>query len=203
MMYAGFNLITGDPQRLGDSLQYIESTLRPLVESQPGSLGTSLCTDPDLGLAAVQSFWTSGDYLRDSEYAIADSRSETARRAAGTVTVEHYSVPVFERDRPVLPGARVRLTRMDVAPSSVEDAVEVFGDTEDPWLEEQAGCSGVLYLVDRSAGRAIGETVWRDAAALASSRSAAAAERARAAETAGCVIRSVHEYTLVASSAHK
>jgi quinol monooxygenase YgiN len=203
MMHAGFNLFTGDPLRLDDSIKYIESALRPLVESQPGSLGISLHANPELGLAVLETFWRNGDYLRDSEYVIGDSCSEAARRAAGTVTVEHYAVPVFERDRPMIPGAGVRLTRMDVAPSSVDDAIEVFGDTETPWLAEEAGCSSVLYLVDRASGRSISETVWRDAAALAGSRSAAAAERVRAAETAGCVIRALQECTLVVSSARK
>jgi quinol monooxygenase YgiN len=203
MMSAGFNLFTGDPLRLDDSLKYIASTLRPLVESQPGSLGVSLTADPELGLAVVETFWRNGDYLRDSEYVIAGSRSEAARLAAGTVTVEQYSVPVFERDRPMIRGAGVRMTRMDVAASSVDDAIEVFGDTEAPWLAEEAGCSGVLYLVDRGSGRSISETVWRDAAALAGSRSAAAAERVRAAETAGCVIRAIQECTLVHTSARK
>ncbi|HUC21112.1 MAG TPA: hypothetical protein VMA73_00210 [Streptosporangiaceae bacterium] len=75
----------------------------------------------------------------------------------------------------MIPGAGVRQTRMDVAPSSVDEAIEVFGDTETPWLAEEAGRSSVLYLVDRDSGRSIGETVWRDAAALAESRSAAGA----------------------------
>ncbi len=203
MMHAGFNLITGDPLRLGDAITYLESTVRPLAESQPGSLGVSLYAVPELGLAVLETFWRSGDDLQDSDYALAGSRSEAARRAAGTVTVEHYSVPVFEQLRPVIAGAGVRVTRMDVATSSIEDAVEVFGDTEVPWLAEEAGCSSVLFLVDRGSGRAIGETVWKDARALAASRSAAAAERVRAAGTAGCVIRAVQEGTLILSSARK
>jgi len=54
MMHAGFNLFTGDPPRLDDSMQYIESMLPPLVESQPGSLGISLHADPEPGLAVLE-----------------------------------------------------------------------------------------------------------------------------------------------------
>lgn len=203
MLHAGFSLIAGDPPRLSDSVKYIESTFRPLVESQPGNLGLSLHANPELGIAVLESFWRSGDALRDSEYVIADSRSEAARRTAGTVTVELYSVPVFEQDGPAVPGMGMRLTRMDVAPPGVDDAVEVFGDTAVPWLAEMPGCVGALYLVDRSSGRSISETIWKDAGALAGSRSAAAAERVQEAESAGCVIRAVGEYTLVFSSARK
>lgn len=110
---------------------------------------------------------------------------------------------MFEREGPLPAGAGARLTRMDVAPSKVEDAVEIFGDTAVPWLAEDEGSLRVLFLVDRDSGRAISETVWRDAQALARSRSAAAAIRVEAAASAGCVIRAVGEYTMAFSSARK
>jgi quinol monooxygenase YgiN len=203
VLHAEIDLITADPLRLGDSMKYIEDTVRPVVESQRGSLGMSLHADTELGIAVLETFWASRVALRSGEDVTAASRDEAVRRATGTVTVEHYSVPVFERAGPVAAGAGVRLTRMDLAPSRVEDAVEIFGDTAVPWLAEGEGCRRVLYLVDRDSGRAISETVWRDAQALARSRSAAAAVRAEAIVSAGCVIRAVEEYTLVFSSARK
>jgi hypothetical protein len=74
MMHAGFGLFTGDTLRLDDSMKHIESRLRPLVETQPGSLGISLYADPKLGLAVPETFWRNGDYLRDSEYVIGLAR---------------------------------------------------------------------------------------------------------------------------------
>jgi hypothetical protein len=49
----------------------------------------------------------------------------------------------------------------------------------------------------------ISESVWRNAQALAASRSAEAAARVDMAESTGCVIRAVDEYGLVFSSARK
>ena len=48
------NMITADPQKLSDSVQFIEAEVRPQVDSQPGSLGTALYTNPGPGLAILE-----------------------------------------------------------------------------------------------------------------------------------------------------
>jgi hypothetical protein len=198
-----FNLITADPLRLGDVVKFIEAEVHPEVESQPGSLGMSLYTNPDLGVAILESFWVSHDALRISEHVVAPSRREVVRRAAGTVSVERYRVPVFEREAPPRAEAGLRLTRMDVEPSRVEDGVEAYGDTVVPWLADTEGFCSALLLVDRNTGHSISEAIWRNPPALAASRSVAAAVRVDAVATTGCVIRAVEEYGLVFSSARK
>jgi quinol monooxygenase YgiN len=201
--HAELNLITMDPSRLGESVSYIETRLRPVVESQPGNLGLSLHKNPQLGVAVLEAFWVSADAMRAGEQTLAPSRDEAVRRAGGTMTVERYAVPVFEREGPVRADAGVRLTRMDVEPTAVDDAVEVFGDTAVPWLAETEGCRRLMYLVDAQSGHTISETIWKDADAMAGSRSAAAAARAEAVASAGCVVRGVEEYTVAFSSARK
>lgn len=203
MVQAELNLITMDPVRLNESVDYIATELRPLVESQSGSLGMSLHTNSELGVAVLETFWVSGDALRIGEQLLAPSRHESVRRVTGTLCVERYAVPVFEREGPVRADAGVRLTRMDVEPSGVDDAVEVFGDTAVPWLAETEACRCILYLVDRQSGRMISESIWKDAKSMAASRSAAAAARVEAVTSAGCVVRSVEEYNVAFSSARK
>ncbi len=203
MLHVRFNFLTADPLRLGDSVKFIESEVRPQVDSQPGSLGTSLYTDPDAGLAILESFWASDDAMHASEHTVSSSRREAVRRAAGTVSVERYEVPVFELEAPMRSGAGMRLTRMDVEPSQVEDAVEVYGDTAVPWLAETRGFCSTLLLVDPETGHTISETLWRDEATLAETRSLAAAVRVDTVAATGCVIRAVEEYGLVSTSARK
>ena len=203
VVHAELNLITMDPVRLNESVDYIETELRPLVESQSGNLGMSLHTNSELGVAVLETFWVSGEALRLGEHIVAPSQDEAVRRVTGTLTVERYAVPVFEREGPVRADAGVRLTRMDVEPSGVDDAVEVFGDTAVPWLAETEDCRCILYLVDRQSGRMISESIWKDAKAMADSRSAAAAVRAEAVGLAGCVVRAVEEYNVAFSSARK
>jgi hypothetical protein len=160
-----------------------------------------LYTNPELGVAILESFWASREALLLSEQKVSPHRHDAVRRAMGTVCVERYRVPVFEREAPLDTGAALRLTRMDIEPSRVEDTVEAYGATAVPWLAETEGFCGALLLTDRSTGHAISETIWLNQHALAASRSAAAAIRVDTVRSTGCVIRAVEEYGLVFSSA--
>jgi hypothetical protein len=203
VLHAGLSLITVNPLRLDESVKHIETEVGPRVERLPGSLGMSLHVNSNLGLAVLETFWVSGDTLRAGERVIAPCKDEAVRRATGTITVEHCEVAVFEQDAPAAAGAGVRITRIDVEPSRVEDAIEVFGDTTVPWLADAKGFCRTLYLVDRNSGRSVSESVWQDARALAGSRSAAAAIRAEVVSAAGGAIRAVEEYSLVVDTARK
>jgi hypothetical protein len=203
VLHVRHNLITADPVLLGDSVKFIENEVRPVVEDQPGSLGISLQLNPELGVAILESFWVSGDALRASERVAAPHRTAAVRRATGTVTVERYAVPVFEQEAPLRSGEGVRLTRMDVPPSAVEDAVEAFGDTAVPWLAETGGFCSAVFSIDRTTGHSVTETVWRDPEALAASRRTAAAVRVETVLATSGAIRAVEEYQLVFSSARK
>ncbi len=203
MLHVRLNLITADPIRLGDSVKFVENEVRPVVESQPGNLGMALKLNPDIGVAILESFWVSGDALQASERMAAPNRAAAVRRASGTVTVERYSVPVFEREALLRSGEGVRVTRLDVQPGAVEDTVAAFGDVTVPWLADTEGFCSTLLFIDRTSGRSVVETVWRDPEALAASRSAAAAIRVNTVRATNGVIRSVEDYQLVFSSARK
>jgi len=203
VLYAGLSLITVNPLRLDESLKLIRAEVGPMAEHAGGSMGVSLHVNTDLGIAVFTTLWVSDDALRAGERVVAARRDEAVRRAGGTLTAEHFAVPVFEQEAPAVPGAGVRLTRIDVAPSRVDDAIEVFGDTAVPWLADTKGFCRTLYLVDRSSGRTVSETVWQDAQALASSRSPATAIRTETVSAAGGGIRAVEEYTLVLNSLRK
>ncbi len=203
VLHVEVDLITADPRLLGDCVRYIEGEVRPAAESQPGSLGMSLRANPERGVAIAESFWASHNALRDSERTAGPLRGEVGRRAKGTVTVERYAVPVFEREAPVRGGEGARLTRMDVQPKAVDDIVEAFGDTAVPSLAVTAGFCSALLFADRDSGHLISETVWQDPHALAASRSVCAAIRADAVEATKCVIRAVEEYILVFSTVRK
>ncbi|HEX7996577.1 MAG TPA: hypothetical protein VF506_21880 [Streptosporangiaceae bacterium] len=203
MLHVRFNLLTSDPDRLAESVSFIESEVRDRVEGRPGNLGLSLCTNPVLGTAVVESFWVSGDALRASEQTVSSGRRQAARLAAGTVAVERFQLPVFEREARPEPGAGLRFTRIDIEPFQIEDAVEAYGDIVVPWLAETAGFCSTLLLVDHGTGHLIGESLWRDQQALAASRGVAAAMRVEFAASTDCAVRAVEEYGLVFNSSWK
>ena len=193
MMHVRFNLLTADPLRLGDAIKYLEAEVRPLNESLRGSLG----------VAVVESFWASEEAVVQSGPTVGPSRSEMVRRAAGTGSVERYQVPVFEQQGTLMAGAGLRLTRMDIEPSQVEDAVETYGDTAVPMLADTEGFCAALLFADHNQGAMISETLWRTPQALSASRSAAAAVRAETVASTGCTVRAVEEYGLVFNTARK
>ena len=204
MLHVEVDQVTGDPLRLGEAISYIMSEVRPVLEQQPGSLGTLLLIDPEAGAMRFESFWASKGALADSEDMIIASVREAAPRAGEKVTRERYEVQVFERDARLRGGQGVRVTPMKVEPSklaNVEDAVAWYGDTVVPQLAETGGFRAALLYVDWASGAVISTIVWQDPDALATSRSAARAGEIAAAAALGGVIGASTEYRLVYGSA--
>ena len=110
MLHVEVSRITADPHRLAGAVGYLTSEVRPVMERQPGNLGTSLLMAAEAGAAGFESFWASDGALMDSEGVIAASVGEAARQAGGTVTRERYAVLVFEREAPLRGGQGVRVT---------------------------------------------------------------------------------------------
>ena len=204
MLHAQLDLITtADPLALRGCINYIENEVRPVVESQPGSLGLSLLASPEHGAAVCESLWASRNELGASEQVAASLRGEMARQARGSVTAAQYQIPVFEQEAPLRGGEGVRLTRIEVKRSAVTDVIEAFGDSAVPQLAGTPGFRSALLFADRSSGHLVSQTIWWDPQARAASPSVAAVIRADVLDAANCQIRAVVDYSLVFSSARK
>lgn len=203
MLHTRLNRIAADTAALDECLAYIEREIRPELESRPGSLGISVLADRERGVVIFGSVWGTGAEMSGSENAEAPLRAELARRAGGPVTAEGYQVPIYELvEREALPrrGRAVRLTRIQVRPSQVDDAIEVVGDIAMPSLVEAPGFCDAMLFADPASGRLISETVWRDPGARAAAPGVAAIVRAEIPDEAGSEIRGVEDYVLVFSS---
>ena len=100
MLHAHLDLITtADPLALRRCVGYIENQVRPVLESQPGSLGLSLLASPEHGVAVCESLWTSRDELGASEQVAAPLRGEMARQARGSLTGAQYQLRSFSKRR--------------------------------------------------------------------------------------------------------
>ena len=199
-MHVRMNMLAGDPARLGEATRYLEGTVRPDVEAQHGNRGLACLANADLGVCIVASYWDTLDAMTASEQAVQVSRKEVTGLLRGTVTVEHYEVPVFVRRSRPQGGAGVRLSRLDCAPASIDAVIEEFRNTGVPALTAMAGLCSAHMMTDRATGRCIVITAWDDMDALAASRSATARLRADMAAVTHLQVRSVEEYQLVFSS---
>jgi len=109
MMHVRVSLITADPQVLAGCLAYLEREVRPVAESQRGSLGLSLLAGQKPGVAIVESFWATHNH--ELAWAAGETealvRAELVRRIGRPVTPEDYQVAVFEREAPLRSGEAV------------------------------------------------------------------------------------------------
>jgi hypothetical protein len=198
-MHVRLSLVTADPNKIDDVVKYVAKDARLIVEDKPGNLGMTMAVN-ELGVAVVESFWVSGDAMRESERQVSATRVEAARRGGGTVSVEHYAVAsVVQFDEPAV-GAGMRFTRADVDIAKVDAAIAAYEDFAVPWLTESTGfCAARLYI-DRRTGRTVTESLWADGSALVRSRAVAATIRTDTVAATGALIRAVEEYRLVFTS---
>lgn len=199
-MYARMNILAGDPARLREAERYLEATVRPHVEAQHGNRGLAFLANDELGVIVVTSYWDSADAMAASEQAVQVSRKEMTELVNGTVTVEHYDVPVFVRRTRPKPGAGVRLVRIDASPDTLDALTEEFRNTAVPRLMEMPGLSSAHLMTDRATGRSAAVIAWEDMEALAASRASSAETRASVAAVTHAQFRSVEEYRLGFSS---
>jgi heme-degrading monooxygenase HmoA/predicted ester cyclase len=199
-MHVRVNMLAGDPARLSEAARYLEVTAQPHAEAEPGNRGVAFLTNADLGVCLIASYWDSADAMTGSEQAVEVARKELTELIRGTVTVEHYEVPVFVRRSRPRAGARVRMTRIDGNPAHLDATIEEFRNTAVPAIMDMPGLSSAQLLGDRTSGRCVVVTAWEDMQALAASRSGEALLRADQAAVTHAQVRSVEEYDLVSSS---
>jgi quinol monooxygenase YgiN len=213
VLHIRLSRIAADPPALDDCVAYIKSEARQAVEFRPGSLGISVLADRTEGAALFGSVWVSWEAMSASEETEAPLRAELAKRAGTPVTVWDYQIPISVIFDPVLllGGQAVRLTRIQVKPSQVDDVIEVVGDEVVPSLSEAPGFRAALLFADPASGRMISEAIWRDPRARAAAPSVAAIIRREFPDEAGrdipgfpdeggAEICGVADYSLVFSS---
>ncbi|WP_236791112.1 ester cyclase [Amycolatopsis sp. GM8] len=199
-MYARMNLLIGDPARIDDLTRYLEETVRPHVEAQPGCRGMAILTDAELGQTLVGSYWDTAEALATSEQAVQTSRKEAVEMTAGAVTVDEYEVPVFLRLSHPRRGAGIRIAMIEGTPGQLDETVRVFRERGLPVLRTMRGLCSAQVLTDRDSGRCLIITAYDDKNTLRASRADVARMRADALATTQGVVRSVQEFTLVSST---
>ncbi len=199
-MHVRMNMLAGDPSRLDEATRYLERSVRPHVEAQPGNRGIAVLTNADLGVCVIASYWDTADAMAASEQAVEVPRKELTELIRGTVAVEHFEAAIFVRRSRPPTGAGVRLTRIDADPANLDAAIAEFRNTGVPAAMQMPGICSMQFLADRETGHCVVVTAWQDPAALAASRSSVAALRTDLAAVTHTQVRMVEELTLMFSS---
>jgi len=193
-VYARFTLHTADPARLSEVISHYENDVSMVLEHEPGSRGMSVLVNDDLGVALVETYWTTEDAMRSNDATFADPNHDAAFFGA-TVSIERYEVARFVHIASAHPGAAVSLTRIDTEPTSLDDVVAAYDYFAGPLAGSDGFCTAVLF-VDRRSGRALVETTWRHDEALVAARSASAARRLDAVKAGTAAVRGIEQYRL-------
>lgn len=200
MFHIRLSMITADALEFDACLNYLESEVRPALAGEPGSMGLSLLASTAADAAIFGSVWALPEWMTASDDTEAPLRGELARRAGGSLTVETYEIPVFERHARMRAGQAVRLARMSVAPSRVDDAIHVVGDTVVPLLTENPGFRSALLFADPGSGHLISETVWLESRTRAASPNVPAIMRTELLDEAHFEAGPVEDYSLAFST---
>jgi heme-degrading monooxygenase HmoA len=198
-VHARVFMLAGDPARIGEVIRHVEE-VRLDIENQRGSRGSVGLVNADLGTCVVASFWESLDAMTSSERAVQLLGRELVERVQGTLTVEHYEVPVLVRRSRPRDGAAAGLSHFDVAPADIDSVIERFRDAGVPALRDTPGFCNAQMMTDRPAGRCIVATAWENVDAMRAGRPDITQLRARVAAGPHMNIRSVEEYSLAFSS---
>ncbi|MFD4658031.1 hypothetical protein ACFWP2_20675 [Kitasatospora sp. NPDC058444] len=196
-MYVRTGYFTGDPARLGRTLDGFVAEAVGLLSAEPGYRGYGLFANRELGVFTMGSWWDTAQAERDSDAKLGARRGELLTPFAGTAAVDVWEAAVFAPPGEGGPGARFRLVRADFDPASADRLVELFREQALPNLERMDGFVGGALLIQRDRGRASVGTIFRDQATSAASRTAQAEARARVTAAAGVSVRSLEEFDVV------
>lgn len=199
-MYARSTMLIGDPARIGDVLHYLEETVRPHVEAQPGNRGLAVAANFELGLIMVNAYWDTAEAMTSSEHAVQTGRKEAAELLHGMVTVEHYEAPVFVRHRRPGRGAGLRVTAIDSDPADLDLLVDAFRDTALPRLERIPSLCSAQLLIDRASGRCLVIVAYDSTEDLAATRAPVARIRSDSLARTHATVRSMQEFTVIFTS---
>lgn len=93
-----------------------------------------------------------------------------------------------------------RVTRFEVSPARIDEAIKNATERTIPQLKKLPGFKGFYELVDRSSGQGFTVTLWESQSALKASEDAAAQLRSAAPERSGAKITGVERFEVVAQA---
>jgi heme-degrading monooxygenase HmoA len=196
-MFARYTTVRGDPDKIEAAIEYVDGEGRSAVEATQGNLGFAVVADPAGGRLIGASYWDSRESMADAESALAEARERAANTADGEVNMERFEVVVgFRRSIPAR-GALARLSRFQVEPARVDEAITNMREESLPRVKGADGLCSFQLLLDRDTGSGMIVSSWENQEAADAFWPTAEQLRARATERAGVRFLDVENYTVV------
>jgi heme-degrading monooxygenase HmoA len=187
-----------DAKDIDAGIEFVRSTVAPVLHQQKGFRGTTASTDRAGGLFSVLSLWESEADRDASDSALLKVREEAVKIIGGHLSVELFEEVLFELvGGPPSVGSFLLVTRAKTDPAKVDDVVERFRGEVLPQIRTAPGLLAVRQMVNRETGDGAVGTIWSDADAMRAGLQSAE-ERQRTQELAVTIVdRSQREIVFV------
>jgi heme-degrading monooxygenase HmoA len=156
-----------DAKDIDAGIEFVRSTVAPVLHQQKGFRGTTASTDRAGGLFSVLSLWESEADRDASDSALLKVREEAVKIIGGHLSVELFEEVLFELvGGPPSVGSFLLVTRAKTDPAKVDDVVERFRGEVLPQIRTAPGLLAVRQMVNRETGDGAVGTIWSDADAM-------------------------------------
>jgi hypothetical protein len=179
-------------------IEYVSSTVAPVLHQQRGFRGTTVSVDRASGLCGVLSLWETEADREASDSALLKLREEATEIIGGQLTVELFEEVLFEVvGGPPTVGSSLLVTRVTTDVAKVDETIAYFQREVLPQIKDGPGLLAVREMVNRQTGEALVGTVWTDPASMRAAAEAAM-ERQRTVDLPVTIVsRSEREIVLV------
>jgi heme-degrading monooxygenase HmoA len=199
-MFARYTTVRGDPNKMESAIDYVDGQARAAVEGTDGNRGFAVFADAEGGRIIGASYWDSAESMRASEAGLAGTRADAAAVLAGEVSIESFEMTHGFRHSMPARGAVVRLSRLEVAPSRVDEAISLMREETAPRVKGADGLCSFQQLLDRDTGSGVIISTWESQAAAEAFWPTAEQLRARACDRVGVKFGAMETYTMIRST---
>jgi heme-degrading monooxygenase HmoA len=180
-MFVRVNTVTG-AQNIDDGVTFLREKVLPEVKSQKGFKGMTASGNRSTGDFGILGLWNTLEDLKASDSAVSKIRQEAIAIIGGELSVAIMEQVVGEvTGTRNLVGCPLRLVRVKMDPSKVDETIAFFRSDVLPELKAAPGFVAVRNLVDRSTGEGAVGTIWADEESMKSVEPAAEERRQGAA----------------------
>jgi quinol monooxygenase YgiN len=135
--------------------------------------------------------------MQASEASLADTRDAAAAALGGQLTMERFELVIGFRHTIPARGAVARLSRFEVGPARVEEAITLMQEEALPRVKGAAGLCSFQMLIDRESGAGALISAWEGSADVEAFWPTAEQVRARASDRVGIRFDPPENYTLI------
>jgi heme-degrading monooxygenase HmoA len=184
-MFVRYITVRGDPSKLDAAIDYVDGEARAAVEGTEGKRGFAVVVDADGGRLIGASYWDTAESMRAAEEKLADARVAAREAMDGETSIERFEVALgFRHSIPAL-GAVVRLSRLEVDPARVDEAISLMREEIVPRVKGAEGLCSLQLLMDRQTGAGMVVTAWKSQEAASAFWPTAERLRAQASDRVG------------------